>query len=149
MDVVEAARTMLGTKFRHQARCPGVGVDCVGLAYLAGRMAGFDLPEIPSDYPLVATDDRLIRELDKHLVRIDVQTIDQAKPGSILVFAFASRAVKGSLIVYPQHVRIRTDIGFIHAWTGCGKVAEHHVDAAWRKRFVAAYDFPGIVEEAA
>ena len=30
-DIVAAARSLIGTPFRHQARLPGVGIDCLNL----------------------------------------------------------------------------------------------------------------------
>ena len=146
-DIVDAARTMLGTRFHHQGRTPGVGLDCIGLGFCAGRMAGFDLPTIPADYPLIAVDDRLVRELDKYLDRVQVSGIGSTKPGMILVFEFVVKVEHGVKISLPQHIRIRTDLGFIHAWTGCGKVAEHGIDKRWADRFVCAYDYRGIIED--
>ncbi|MCY1171317.1 peptidoglycan endopeptidase [Sphingomonas echinoides] len=48
---VAAARGAIGARFRVQRRDPAFGLDCVGLAGLAARAAGFE-GEIPSGYAL-------------------------------------------------------------------------------------------------
>ncbi len=48
---VAAARGAIGVRFRLQGRDPAFGLDCVGLAALAIRAAGFE-GVIPADYGL-------------------------------------------------------------------------------------------------
>lgn len=40
-EIVKAAETMLGLPFLHQGRNPDVGVDCVGLLVVMGRIIGY------------------------------------------------------------------------------------------------------------
>lgn len=49
--VVAAARRAAGVRFRPHGRDPAYGLDCVGLAALALREAGFG-GFVPDDYPL-------------------------------------------------------------------------------------------------
>lgn len=48
---IAAARSAIGARFRLHGRDPAFGLDCVGLAGLAARAAGFR-GEIPSGYAL-------------------------------------------------------------------------------------------------
>lgn len=45
-DVVAAARSHLGTPWRHQGRMPGVALDCAGLVILVARELGV----VPADF---------------------------------------------------------------------------------------------------
>ncbi|MFZ7338164.1 hypothetical protein ACLS0R_18210, partial [Comamonas jiangduensis] len=44
-DVVAAARRCIGTPYHHQARKPGIGLDCVGLVICVARQIGAVAPD--------------------------------------------------------------------------------------------------------
>ncbi len=44
-DVVAAARRQLGARWMHQARLPGVAMDCVGLVIVVARQLGLVAPD--------------------------------------------------------------------------------------------------------
>ena len=48
---IAAIRGMLGTPWHHQGRCPGVGLDCIGLIVCAMRAVGVSVDEPVVDYP--------------------------------------------------------------------------------------------------
>jgi cell wall-associated NlpC family hydrolase len=134
LAIVQAARKHLGTKFRHQGRKPGVGLDCVGLLVCVARELGIPYTDercysrMPNGVTLM---DRLLESCDRYAEPGD------AKVGSVLVFEFLGPE-------WPQHVGIRTDRGFIHTYGRIGKVCEHGYDAEWQARTVAALDFKGV-----
>lgn len=136
-DIVAAARRWDRTPFQHQARCFGVGVDCIGLCEMALREAGLLDEALPTDYERQATDDRLHVELAK---RFDPIPIGSELPGDILSIAFVREI--------PQHMAIRTEKGIIHTWSGAGLVSEHALTRAWKNRQVGAWRARGIVEAA-
>ena len=44
-QVVNSARALIGTPWMHQARLPGLAVDCVGLVVLVARQLGLVSPD--------------------------------------------------------------------------------------------------------
>ena len=132
MDVVRAARGFLGTRFRHQGRLPGRGLDCAGVIVAAARAVG--LP----DYD-VAGYGRLPNggSLRLHLAAAGCREIGpgEARAGDIYLMRFESD---------PQHLALVTDIGILHAYADIGRVVEHRLDDAWRERIVAAFHLPGV-----
>ena len=56
--------------------------------------------------------------------------LDAVQPGDVLWLSFAGE---------PRHVGFATDIGLLHAWAKPGRVVEHRLDAAWRRRIRSAW----------
>lgn len=81
--VIKEARSWIGTPFRHQARCKGAGVDCLGLVVESYRKAGADVRD-KTDYSRYPTGDSLIEGLSEQLTEIPLEEIDT---GDILVMA--------------------------------------------------------------
>lgn len=129
-DIVEAARKYLGVKWQHQGRSE-FGVDCLGLIVNVARDCGMEVFD-STDYSRVPDGNRLVKELDEQMIRVDVADI-----GDVLLMRFGAG---------PQHLAIVTDVGIIHAWHGPKKVVEHVFDDEWRKRTVRAYRFPLVTK---
>ena len=140
--IVAEARTWLGTPFRHQGCCKGVGCDCIGLVKgvgLALNLVNYD-PTSPkaqkfSAYPLMPDPQRMREGLAAYLVPLAVEA---AQAGDILFLAWTKE---------PQHVALLTDKGIIHSYSGVGKVVEHALDDRWQRRVTAAYRYPALQEE--
>lgn len=130
--VIAHARACLGTRFRHQGRLPGVGLDCVGLIVHVVRAMGI------GDYDYIHYG-RLPYggTLEHHLGKAGLTVIDQAQalPGDVLLFKFDAA---------PQHVAIMTGHGMIHAYLLARRVVEHRLDQHWASRLCGAFQFPGI-----
>jgi NlpC/P60 family putative phage cell wall peptidase len=133
-QVVEQARTWIGTRWHHQGRVKGHGCDCAGLVIGIARelwLAEVDYANY-SRYP----DGTLLALCDLHMTRIDA---GQSQPGDVLVFAWGAE---------PQHLGIvasfegRTTI--IHAYAEARRVVENDLDEAWRLRIRGAYRLPGV-----
>jgi len=129
--VVAIARKWLGTKFHHQGRKLGVGVDCIGLIAEVAKELGLSF-EDRIDYARAPQDGELQRELEKYLIPAEL------KIGCVALFKMEKE---------PQHVGIITDygvagLGLIHSYAQSRKVVEHNLDASWRARIVGVYEFP-------
>lgn len=142
-DIANEARTWVGTKFVHQARLKGVGVDCggvlIGVARALRRVApDFDI----KGYPRTPDGKSLLEHCDRWMTRISKS---EMTVGDVIVIRWAHD---------PQHIGIVGDylhggLSMIHAFSdpdGNGSVIEHHLDASYLKRFVAAYRLPGVIE---
>lgn len=134
-QIVAAAKTAIGTPFRHQGRMVGKGLDCAGLAIHCAQSAGISTYD-ENDYPRQPGGGRLEAAFDKQpeLKRIK---ISEMMPGDILLMTFEGQ---------PQHVAIVSEIGIIHAYEPIGRVVEHGLNKFWRSRIVRAYRFVEVSE---
>lgn len=134
-EVVECARSYLGTPWHHQARVKGTGVDCAGLLICVARELGLaDVRmENYSRYP----DGTLDAVCSQYMLRISASA---ALPGDVLTFTFEK---------VPQHLGIVAEwagqLTVIHAYAGDPrKVVENSIDPVWRPRIRGAYRIPGV-----
>lgn len=135
--IVTAARACLGTRFRHQGRAPGRGLDCVGLVAVVGRTLGLvDYDVI--DYGRLPNEARL----RAHIEAAGFQPVDPeaARAGDVALMRF-TRAAQHVGILTGQSPKGRT---LIHAWMQAGRVVEHRLDPSWRARILSVYSFPGV-----
>lgn len=127
--VADAARALIGARFRPQGRDPVFGLDCIGLAAASFAAAGMRI-DAPRDYPQQGGDPVRIGEL------IEAAGLDRIDPA-------AARA--GDLLLLEAgpaqyHLAIRTAQGFVHADAGLRRVVETPgaprwaVIGAWRAR---------------
>lgn len=141
-EVVAEARTYIGTRFRHQGRLKGVGVDCIGLA--GGVAVALGLPgsdEWMADrryhnYGMPPNPALLIDACDRFMDRIEIEA---AGLGDVLVMRFVED---------PQHFAIvsrESPTYIIHAYAmgGVKRVVEQGVKVAGAV-IVRAYRFRGI-----
>jgi len=129
-DVIAAARSLIGTPFRHQGRIPGVALDCAGTGISAVYIGAGIVIEDFSGYPRTPFDGMLKKMFDQqdHLEQIPIS--DMA-PADILLMRISKA---------PQHVAILSYDGYmIHAYQSVGKVVEQRIDDFWRRKIVAAY----------
>jgi cell wall-associated NlpC family hydrolase len=133
-QIVEEARTYLGTPFHHQARLRGVAVDCVGLIVGVAHALGLSDADY-TQYPR-----RPNGELVPQLERAGYREIEiaAARPGDLLCLWLLPRSRK------PAHLAIRTDYGIIHTDGHVGRVVEISYADDFVRRTCAAYAFPGV-----
>ena len=114
--VAEAARALVGTRFRAQGRGAD-GLDCVGLAAAALAAGGYAGP-VPRGYPLRGGDpERVTARLDQVLVRTNGEAA-----GDLLL----CRSGPGQL-----HMAIRVPGGIVHADAGLRRVVERPGPVPW------------------
>lgn len=130
-DVIVAARQYLGVPFRHQGRIASGKLDCVGLLFAVAADIGKPQKDFTT-YSRWADGHTLMQELDKRMPRVD-----ERLPGRAIVFWLRNPK-------RPQHVGLLTDVGLLHTHAGVGKVVETSIDEKWRRRFVQAYELPGV-----
>ena len=142
-DVIKEVLTWVGTPYQHQARCKGYGVDCAmlaaGVALNLGLLTEVELSHIPAyprdwhmhqDIPLLTTTMSLIGCARKNIY--------DAQEGDIVVFKIGR---------VPSHLGILIDNNrMVHAYGNSGqKVVIQSLDAAWNKRLVDVYEYPGVI----
>ncbi len=131
-EILTAARAWMDTPFRHQGRCRGVGVDCIGLIVGVARDLGVDTRD-RTDYPRQPDGSSLEAALDGQLRRLAPGTMG---PGDVLLLRIRRM---------PQHVGFLAEHGtIIHAHSAAGRVVEMRLNERWWDRLVAAYRLPGV-----
>lgn len=147
-EIVDAARDLLGTPWRHQARrlpdgsCPAI--DCAGLVEDVGTRSGASSYIGPTDYRREADGLRFLM----HFRRAGCREISPAVAldGDILIFRVPQA-------VYVRHCGIRTtwrgQPHFVHALgtPGFRRVVETPLAAFWRRALVTAFLYPNVEDE--
>lgn len=135
--IIEKAREYLGTPFIHQARCKGVGVDCIGLIVGVGKELNlFDYDHVV--YPRYSDGILLMEHMRNVFVEIP---IEDRQPGDVVIY-WVNRNTK-----HPQHVGIITDMGILHTYDRVKKVVETHSHKNWEEKIVFAFQWPGVSEK--
>ena len=136
-DVTAWARTQIDVPWMHQARLPGVALDCAGLVICCARSLGL----VPNDWDINhyprSPDGSMLSICDEHMTRID-----RPENGCVIVIA---------TIRDPQHLGILTPYrhggwAIIHA-SNAGKpsrVIETRLLPSRTMRPIAYYRLPGI-----
>lgn len=138
-QVILAAKSWIGTPYRHQASLKGAGADCLGLVRGIWReVLGPEPVKVPSytpDWSEPSNDETLMRAADQWLTR---RSGLSWQSGDVLLFRMRRGAVAKHLGI------VSSDIGnlrFIHSYTGHG-VIESPLSEPWRRRVAAVYHFP-------
>lgn len=137
-EIVDAARSWIGTPYRHQASRKLVGADCLGL--LRGVWREFfdgepePVPPYSPDWAEALQQDTLLEAARRHLHEIP---IGAAGPGDVFLF----RMGLGHPAKHCAFVAGRDRI--IHAYWGRA-VCETRLVPWWRQRIAAAFQFPGL-----
>lgn len=129
-QVVQQARTWLGTPFHHQGRLKGAGVDCIGVIVGVCRELGIPVEDcqtyqrFPNGYALA-----------NELARQFIKKHSQPEPGDIMLFRISRM---------PQHCGICTPVGILHAHQGVDVVVETHLPRHWQTHLIGSFRFPGV-----
>ncbi len=143
-DVAAAARSWLGTPYRHQASVKGEGADCLGLVRGIWREVAGKEPEAPPpyspDWAEVGGEEMLLQAARRRLVEVPP---DQAQVGDVLMFRMSAGCpVKHCAILSADD---GPEWKMIHAYWG-RSVVESWVGPWWRRRLVAAFRWPATKE---
>lgn len=130
---INAARSYLDVPFRHQGR-DRTGLDCIGLAIRAAQDVGISVID-DTTYKVVPNPTKMLAHLMAHCQEIQRNEITV---GTLLWIRFDSD---------PQHVALVTDAGMIHSYSTIGRVVEHGIGPAWKKRIVKAFHVRGLIYE--
>lgn len=137
--IVTEARRWIGTPYRHQASLIHVGCDCLGLVRGVWRAVSGPEPEAPppysSDWAEAGGEELLLRVMRRRFIKIDPRPFGA---GDVLLFRMRDGAAA-------RHLGIATDAAhMVHAHSGVATV-EAPI-GAWRRRIVASFAFPGVVD---
>lgn len=127
-SIVDTARSYIGTRFLHQGRMRGGGVDCAGLLMCVAYDLRLRDVQI-SGYGRQPNEDEFRAALREHLVPIGYTDI---LPGDVLTFA----------VPIEQHIAIVSRINpiwIIHAYEKVGRVVDQELDATWLRRLRGCY----------
>lgn len=141
-EIVACARAWIGTPYRHQAATRGAGADCLGLVRGVWREVYGSEPELvpaySKDWSEPQGEERLWAAAGRHLLARSGPPI----AGDVILFRMRSRSVAKHLGILVQGgPESGPEPRFVHAYAGHG-VVESPLSAPWRRRIVAAFEFP-------
>lgn len=135
-DVVAQARTHLGTRWMHQARLPGVALDCAGLVIVVARELGLVAADFDVNGYDRAPDGTMLDWCDEYMTRLELTEL-----GAVLVLQKSNE---------PQHLGIVGDYrhgsdSIIHACSQAGEVIETRLMFARNMILRGVYRMPGVL----
>ncbi len=139
-QIVEIARTWLGTRFHYTGRIKknnlnNGGIDCIGLIIKVGEEMEFCVhgKNIVNydylDYSRYPNHGEMKNFLDRYFKKINKLELSH---GDIIYLNFPNKL---------EHVAIISDIGMIHCYVEAGKVVEHGINSYWLEKIVGYYRF--------
>ncbi len=135
-DVVDTARSYVGTRFARSGRDRNKGIDCVGLLTLVGWDLGLDIKDI-RDYTFEPKPGVFLQTIRS---QSDPAPRNEMRPGQIVLLRQS---------IFPMHCGIlgRNDRGLtvINANLHERKVVEQPV-AEWRNEIIELRDYQGLEE---
>ncbi|HEV7344786.1 MAG TPA: NlpC/P60 family protein [Devosia sp.] len=135
--VVAAARTFLGTPYRHQASLAGAGCDCLGLLRGVWRVLYGTEPMAVPPYRADMRDPANGGALRRAAERLLVAQAQPLAAGQVVLFRLGGMAEA-------KHCGILvSDQRFIHAQERLG-VVEANLTEAWARRVSGRFSFPGF-----
>lgn len=139
-EVVEIARSWIGTPYVHQASVKASGTDCLGLVRGVWREIFGEEPErVPSysrDWAEPQGAEVLLEAATRHLTR--KSRAEQYAAGDLLLFRMRDDAIAKHLGIVAVGSPEAT---FVHAYSGHG-VVESSLTPPWARRVVACFAFP-------
>lgn len=131
--LVDAARALVGTPFRHQGRNE-FGLDCIGLVILARLKCGkWDAPRKHDD----ATYRRNPQKRLADTIPLIAIKIEKPEVGALALIQWPKMA-------HPNHVGIVTPETIIHAYAEVKQVVETGYREPWDRMTVSLYRLPGF-----
>lgn len=133
-DVVRAARSFIGCRYRHQGRSRE-GVDCIGLPVLVRAELGLPALDVEG-YARRTTDSEMLNFCRSHMREV---MRDQLQPGDLLVCMHG--VTRHMAIVGDYPVR---GLSIIHAHLPNKKVVECRLDDAFMANVRGCFRFPEV-----
>lgn len=139
-NIVNAARSLIGTPYHAHAREPGVGIDCAGVPIVVARMCGLKAADFDINGYSLHPDGTLLKHCREHMEHVPRAEMG---PGHVLVVSWGKGHAQHFGIVaghpvYAGHLSIIHAEAFKHR-----KVIETRLVFTAHTRFVAAFVFPG------
>lgn len=140
-EIVEVARSWIGTPYHHQASLRGIGTDCLGLVRGVYREVYDREAETPPDYSpdwAEATGfETMLKAANRHL---DKQSPGVMAQGDVVIFRLRSGMVAkhAAIVSAPQKM--------IHAIEGV-PVCEVVLSGWWKRHIAGVFSFPGVTAD--
>lgn len=128
--IVEEAETWIGTRFQHQGRIKGLGVDCVNFITEVARDAGVKDLEIPQDYKPHEDGAVMLKLLNEHMSLVPTEEMQKGDVLALCDEALQMPDVPRHL-VFVQEITPKTTF-IIHA-SQYG-VRRHRMNLHWHSR---------------
>lgn len=135
--IVEAARTLVGTPYRHQGRQPGQGLDCVGVVICVARILELgDWTE--TNYGRLPNPRRM-----GDILRAKMREVDgPPQPADVLWISFSNKRPTERTAT---HLALCSGPGrIIHAYQPARAVVETTLSDDMRRRIVAIFRYPDL-----
>jgi hypothetical protein len=155
-EVVQCARTYIGTPYSDFGRVKGMACDCIGLPVMVGNELGLFTGDFQSYTPTP-----LLRHAEAMAdQRMDViweregwsdgkaqwlqPVANEATPaGSVGLFWYSNRSEPQHFCIFGDHPSVSIPT-MIHAHARYGRVIEASLDKFWRTRLVKVYSLPNV-----
>lgn len=131
--IVAAALSYERTRWRHQGRVPGVGLDCAGVVICSHRDAGLRMTDDPT-YARLPDPARMQRYIESN-----ARPVSEALPGDFVWLQFNGD---------PQHLAVVVDDErIVHGYMRARRVIVQRWDAAMAARLVQRYRHRSLMDE--
>jgi cell wall-associated NlpC family hydrolase len=134
-ELIVAARTWEGVRFRHQGRSR-TGVDCIGFPVCILRDAGL-LPEDFADNACYGRAPNTSEFVDT--VKRFCTELTALENGCLVVFKWPNAK-------YPSHAAVIDGAHMIHAYEKVGRVVRHGYGQPWIRLTHSVYRLPGVTK---
>lgn len=126
-------KTFLGTRYKHQGRLKGVGLDCLGVVVELMKELNIYKGGDKINYSRYPDGHELYNSCKEWLVE---KPINQMQEGDVLLMRFNEE---------PQHLAVLVDNNnIVHAYIMSKKVVLHRLDEEWKSRIIAVFEFKEI-----
>jgi NlpC/P60 family putative phage cell wall peptidase len=137
-EIVAHARGWIGTPYRHQASCKGIGCDCLGFLRGLWRELHGEEPELPppyaADWAEASGRETLAEAARRHMQEI---ALDDLSTADVVLFRWRAHLPAKHCAILSAPDRM------IHAHDGAA-VSEVYFASWWRRRAAFAFRFPGL-----
>lgn len=146
-QVVEVARSYVGTPWIHGACLKGVGIDCAQLLFAVFRECGIDV-EVPPRYTLFDQFHVLHSQVKRYCKRIErIRNVEDIDEKNFVLEDYTTKWREGDILLYRaklmhNHAGIYSGEGtMIHAYSSPGfmRVVEQPIDYSWYIRLHSVY----------
>jgi hypothetical protein len=129
-DIVQEARTYIGTRWVHQGRSRQ-GLDCLGLASLVAKVTrGYTFDVL--NYAAQATDETMLELCRQHMLPVPAS---ERRPGDVVIIRYGNQRHMAIVGDHP----IDGEMTLIHASSVFGRVVEHRLDSRWARICIANF----------
>jgi cell wall-associated NlpC family hydrolase len=137
LEIVAAARRLVGTPTQHQGRLPGVALDCAGLIWCAATAAGIEMQDFRA-YSVPPRAEVLLHEIANVCHQIQPAYL---RSGDVVCIAWTGTC--------PMHLGILTEIAADGAWrivhSTRDRVREQPLDPRMLRRLHSAWRIRGVL----